>query len=62
MDKANKEIRELASQKGVYLWQLAGELGITDATLSRWLRKELSKEMKIKCIKAIDLIAQMKRS
>ena len=42
----NKDIRQLAKENNVYLWQVAHELGITDATFSRRLRFELSEKDK----------------
>lgn len=38
----NIDIRKAAIEAGVKLWQIAEELGIADATLSRKLRRELS--------------------
>lgn len=40
----NNELKFYAANKGVRLWQVAEKYGITDATLSRKLRKEFSKE------------------
>lgn len=37
----NRKIRETAQLARVKLWEIAAELGITDATFSRKLRKEL---------------------
>lgn len=37
--KANTEIREAANQAGVFLWQIADRLGITDSNFSRKLRR-----------------------
>jgi hypothetical protein len=39
----NETIRQAAKTSGVYLWQIADELGVTDGTLSRKLRHELPK-------------------
>lgn len=39
--RANKTIRDAAKEKGVRLWEIAYSMGITDATLSRKLRREL---------------------
>ena len=43
---ANIDIRELAKQSDVKLWQIADKLGFTDIVFSKKLRKELSKEEK----------------
>ena len=37
----NKDVREYAKKAGVMLWQIAYELGMTDGTFSRKLRREL---------------------
>jgi len=44
--KINQDIRDLAKQHGVHLWQIADCLGITDSALSKRLRYELSNEEK----------------
>lgn len=36
------EIKQLAKNAGVYMWQIAEKLGITDSTFSRKLRRPLS--------------------
>lgn len=43
---ANVDIRTLAKQSNVKLWQIADKLGLTDIMFSKKLRKELSKEEK----------------
>lgn len=43
---ANVDIRELAKQTNVKLWQIADKLGVTDIVFSKKLRKELTKEEK----------------
>lgn len=50
----NKDIREYARQKNVYLWQIALRLHINDGNLSRKLRTELSNEKKVEIFKIID--------
>lgn len=37
----NSEIRSAAKAAGVTLWQLADELGISEPTMTRFLRREL---------------------
>ena len=48
----NQDIRHEILGSGLKLWQIAEALGITDATFSRKLRKELPDETKarIRCI------------
>ncbi len=42
----NQDIRHEILGSGLKLWQIAEALGITDATFSRKLRKELPEETK----------------
>ena len=42
----NRDIRLLAAGAGVKLWEIAEELGLTDSSFSRVLRKELNPEKK----------------
>ena len=39
--QSNKDIREAAASAGVFLWQVAEAIGVTDGTFSRKLRREL---------------------
>ena len=49
----NQDIRLKAKCNGVKLWQIAEALGITDASLSRKLRHELTPEDKERIIQII---------
>lgn len=40
----NLDIRLQAKSHGIYLWQIAQHIGISEATLFRWLRFDLSPE------------------
>lgn len=55
--KQNGIVREAALRKGVYLWEIARELGVTDGTFSRKLRKELPPEETQKILEIIDRLA-----
>ena len=46
MPQANMDIRKLANEKNVFLWEVAQRYGITDGNFSRKLRKELSPKEK----------------
>lgn len=51
---ANSDIRQAAFSSGVYLWEIAEAMGVTDGTFSRKLRRELDeKEEILKIIKTI---------
>ena len=45
---ANEDIRKLIFDSKVRMWEVAKEYGVTDATFSRKLRVEFSKEKKTK--------------
>lgn len=59
---ANQDIRLTAAGSGVKLWQVAEALGIADCSLSRKLRKELSKEEKERVFSIIKAISEEGRS
>ena len=56
--KANSAIRDAARLKGVYLWQIALQLGVSEPTLIRWLRAQLTEEREKAILIAIDHIAK----
>lgn len=53
----NFEIRSKAKAHSVKLWEIANELGITDSTFSRKLRKELPEEEKSRILSIIDKLS-----
>ena len=55
---ANCEIKERAKKKGVYLWQVADALGMTDSYFSRKLRKELPEDEKNNILDIIDSLKE----
>lgn len=54
----NVEIRVRAESARVKLWEVAEELGIADATLSRKLRHELDPETKKRIFRIISNLSQ----
>ena len=58
IELANKTIRETAKRSGVRLWEVAYGMGITDATLSRKLRRELPADEQQKILDVIASISQ----
>ena len=52
--KANQEVREALQNKGMKQLELADMLGISEFTLTRWLRKELTEDKKKLLLKAIN--------
>lgn len=56
MSKANSDIRTKAKTAGVFLYQVADFLGISEPTLTRKLRRELAEQDKETFFNAIDSI------
>lgn len=54
MGKANEEIRVLIKEKGVYQWEVAEALGVSEATLIRWLRIPLNEAKKKELMAGIE--------
>lgn len=61
MKMTNAEIRLAAAENGVRLWEVAETLGITDGTLSRKLRRELSPDEKRRVLAIISDLAKRGR-
>ena len=59
---ANLEIKTRAKQSGVYLWEVAERLDMTDGNLSRKLRRELPAEQQEEMLALIDEIAAEKKN
>ena len=57
---ANKIIRDELKARGVRHWELAHELGISEQTLVRWLRFELSEDRQLEMLMKIEEIAKRK--
>ena len=57
----NTDIRETAKQAGVFLYAVAEELGISEPTMTRLLRKELSNDKKAEIKKIIADLALKKQ-
>lgn len=56
--KANQDVRQVAIEKGVKLWQIALNLGINDGNFSRKLRVELPQTEKDKIFTIIEKLAK----
>lgn len=56
----NAEIRETAKKSGVFLYELADKLSISEPTMTRLLRKELSEGKKQELLGSIAEIAEEK--
>ncbi|MCQ2416520.1 MAG: hypothetical protein MJ071_01760 [Oscillospiraceae bacterium] len=62
MKKANQDIRDYAAQKGVYFWEIAMQLGISEPTITRWMRVELPEDKRREIRQIIDKITDSKSS
>lgn len=58
----NLEIRSKLKEKNVFQWQVAKNMGISEMTLVRKLREELTEEEKQKILSVIDKIAVEKNN
>lgn len=56
MIKRNTEIRAAAKSAGVFLYEIAEKLGVSEPTFNRYLRKELPEDLKAKAFTAIEEI------
>jgi hypothetical protein len=56
----NLEIRQKAKEKGVLLWEVADTLKISEATMTRKLRKELPTKEKDQLFSIIEKLAKEK--
>lgn len=56
----NEKIRRHAKERGVFLWELAARVGITDSTFSRKLRRQFPEDETEALVKMIDEIAAEK--
>lgn len=56
----NLEIRQKAKEKGVLLWEVADTLKISEATMTRKLRKELPPKEKSQIFEIIEKVAKEK--
>lgn len=54
--KRNLDIRAAAKSAGVFLWEIADKLGVSEPTFIRSLRKELSDAQKTRVLAAIEEI------
>lgn len=57
---ANEAIREKAKESGVRLWEVAEQIGVSDVTLCRQLRRELPEARQQLILRAIDELAGRK--
>lgn len=54
----NENIRAVAKKSGVRLWQIAAHLGVSEPTITRWMRFPLSAEKESKILTAINELSR----
>lgn len=52
----NNDIRTLLKLRRIPMWRVAEQIGISEATITRWFRKSLTTERFEKVMKAIEEI------
>lgn len=52
----NEKLKLKAAGSGVRLWEVARELGVADATLSRMLRTEFTESQRKRFLDAVDAV------
>lgn len=58
MIKRNNDIRTKARENGVYLYEIAEKLNVSEPTFNPRLRNELSEDLKQKALAAIEQIKE----
>ena len=58
---SNRDLRKSAKDNGVALWQIADKLNISEPTMTRKLRRELSAAEKAKILYIIDELSAAKQ-
>lgn len=58
----NVAIREQAKSSGVRLWEIAEALGVSEATVTRMLRRELLEAEQRKILNIVAVLAQRKEA
>lgn len=56
INRYNSDIRSAAKSAGVFLYEIAEKLDVSEPTFIRWLRKELDEPTKRKALTAIEEI------
>ena len=53
----NMDLRQYMKAKGVRQWELADYYNVIEITVSRWFRREMTKEQKQEIMQVVDFIA-----
>lgn len=57
---SNDEIKAIIKKNRLYSYEVAEQIGITEFTLCRWFRKEMTEEQKEKILSAIAALCEKK--
>lgn len=57
---ANKDLRNIAKKSNVSLWEIADAMGISEPTMTRYMRRELPEQEKENLMQIIDDLAKAK--
>lgn len=58
MKNPNLDLRRAAKAAGVPLWRIALELGVSEPTLTRWLRTELDEDRRARFLAAVSKLEE----
>lgn len=56
----NLDLKRKVKEEGLFMWQIADEMGISEPTLVRWMRYPLSIEKRTSVINAIENLKEGK--
>lgn len=56
----NNEVKQAMKSRGVKQWAVAKEIGVSEATMVRWLRDILPDERRMAIFAAIDKLSEQK--
>ncbi len=59
--RANQNVRDAARIAGIPLWRIAMQAGISEPTLTRWLRVPLSEDRERRIVRAIEELKEEAR-
>lgn len=58
----NEKVRQAARAAHVPLWKIADEIGVSEPTMTRWLRKPLSEKLETEIMTAINKLALVEKT
>ncbi len=50
------QIKQILKEKRIYQWEVAKAIGVTEFTLTRWLREDISEERATQIMEVIDVL------